>query len=147
MTTPTQLETTPRVYYEHYMTATPSYDLYPGLSRRLGNGYVHRPVITRPNKKQQQTNFIFTHTPSSVRRYNQDEDPLFQPVQQETPSWDLYPAILRNVSFYISFQAFKKELTALIIGREFWYRSNETKTSRHGSYNYIINHHISPSFH
>lgn len=100
MTTPTQLETTPRVYYEHYMTATPSYDLYPGLSRRLGNGYVHRPVITRPKKKQQQTNFIFMHTSSSVRRYNQDEDPLFQPQQQqETPSWDLYPSILRNVSF------------------------------------------------
>ncbi|KAI9358186.1 hypothetical protein BD770DRAFT_388044 [Pilaira anomala] len=96
-----QLETTPRVYYEHYMTAAPSYDLYPSLSRRLGNGYIHRP--TRPVKKQQQTNFISMNIVSR-RIHNTNDDPLWQPQpqppqqqQQETPSWDLYPSVLRNV--------------------------------------------------
>ncbi|CAO3655508.1 unnamed protein product [Mucor fragilis] len=99
--TTTQLETTPRVYYEHYMTAQPNYDLYPSLSRRLGNGYVHRP-IRRP-QKQQQTNFISIHGTASRSSYDVDQDPLWQPIpqrQQETPSWDLYPAILRNVENY-----------------------------------------------
>ncbi|KAG2203696.1 hypothetical protein INT46_001726 [Mucor plumbeus] len=99
-----QLETTPRVYYEHYMTAQPSYDLYPSLSRRLGNGYVPRP-IRRPKKQQQQTNFISIHGTTSRRSYNVDQDPLWQPtipqIQQETPSWDLYPAILRNASILL----------------------------------------------
>ncbi|GAA5795074.1 hypothetical protein HPULCUR_000425 [Helicostylum pulchrum] len=95
-----QLETTPRVYYEHYMTATPSYDLYPSLSRRLGNGYIHRP--TRPVQKQQQTNFISMNIVAR-RTHNTTDDPLWQPQpqpqlqQQETPSWDLYPSVLRNV--------------------------------------------------
>ncbi|KAI8087516.1 hypothetical protein BDF21DRAFT_414571 [Thamnidium elegans] len=99
-----QLETTPRVYYEHYMTATPSYDLYPSLSRRLGNGYIHRP--TRPVQKQQ-TNFISMNIVAR-RTHNTTDDPLWQPQPQplqplqETPSWDLYPSVLRNVSFCIS---------------------------------------------
>lgn len=97
-----QLETTPRVYYEHY---TPSYDLYPSLCRRLGNGYVHRPSNpTKRSKKQQQTNFICMNSTSSRRLYDETQDPLWRPIpqpQQEnvnTPSWDLYPSILRNVS-------------------------------------------------
>lgn len=101
----TVLETTPRVYYEHYMTATPSYDLYPGLSRRLGNGYIHRPTRpTRPQKRQQ-TNFISMNAVPKRTTPNNNDDPLWQPQptpqplqQQETPSWDLYPSVLRNVS-------------------------------------------------
>ncbi|KAG2214358.1 uncharacterized protein EV154DRAFT_2752 [Mucor mucedo] len=93
-TTEVHFETTPRVYYEHYMT--PSYDLYPSLSRQVGNGYIHRP--TRP-QKQQQTNFMSMNVVS--RRTNRMDDPLWQPqpqpLQQETPSWDLYPSVLRHV--------------------------------------------------
>lgn len=96
----TVLETTPRVYYEHYMTATPSYDLYPGLSRRLGNGYIHRPTRPKRPQKRQQTNFISMNPVS--KRATHNDDPLWQPqpqpLQQETPSWDLYPSVLRNVS-------------------------------------------------
>jgi hypothetical protein len=97
-----QLETTPRVYYEHYMSVTPSYDLYPSLCRRLGNGYVHRPP--RPARSiKQQTNFICMNSTSSRHLYDETQDPLWRPIppaQQEnaTPPWDLYPAILRNVS-------------------------------------------------
>lgn len=106
------LETTTRVYYEHYMTATPSFDLYPGLSRRLGNGYVHRP--SRPSRplKKQQTNFFSVHMNTTLRRSNPTasattatnrmDDPFWQPqpqpLPQEAPSWDLYPSVLRNVS-------------------------------------------------
>lgn len=95
-TTEVHFETTPRVYYEHYMT--PSYDLYPSLSRQVGNGYIHRP--TRP-QKQQQTNFMSMNVVS--RRTNRMDDPLWQPqpqpLQQEAPSWDLYPSVLRHVSY------------------------------------------------
>lgn len=96
--TEVHFETTPRVYYENYMT--PSYDLYPSLSRQVGNGYIYRP--TRP-QKQPQTNFMSMNVVS--RRTNNNDDPLWQPqpqpLQQETPSWDLYPSVLRHVSFYI----------------------------------------------
>ncbi|KAI7903518.1 uncharacterized protein BX663DRAFT_506730 [Cokeromyces recurvatus] len=89
----TQLEITPRVYYEYYMTTKPSYDLYPSLSRRLNNGYVHQPIKS-PKK---QTDFIVLKA-SSVHREIMN-DPLWQATQQEqNPSWDLYPAILRNVT-------------------------------------------------
>lgn len=105
------LETTPRVYYEHYMMETPNYDLYPGLSRRLGNGYIHKPIRPTRPKKQQQTNFISITNTSKRIYYNINNDPLWQPhiqqqeeqVQQQgeqenLPAWDLYPAILRSVS-------------------------------------------------
>jgi hypothetical protein len=111
----TQLETTPRVYYEHYTLATPNYDLYPSLSRRLGNGYIHKPIRPIRPKKQLQTNFIsINNSANSINRrtYNNNDDPLWQPhlqhhqqqvvqqEEQENPGWDLYPAILRNVSKY-----------------------------------------------
>ncbi|KAI9484089.1 MAG: hypothetical protein EXX96DRAFT_477892 [Benjaminiella poitrasii] len=98
-----KLETTPRVYYEHYMTAPPSYDLYPSLSRRLNNGYIYQP-IQKP-KKQQQTNFIVLNTSRSTSSLV-NNDPLWQATfqqQEQDPSWDLYPSILRNVSFELPF--------------------------------------------
>ncbi|KAI8085830.1 uncharacterized protein B0P05DRAFT_24397 [Gilbertella persicaria] len=99
------LETTPRAYYEYYMTAAPSYDLYPGLSRRLVNGHVHRP--TRPKRQpKRQAHFLNINNTMHLRRnYNEQEDPLWQPQQQQqgdmTPPWDLYPAILRRVCVYV----------------------------------------------
>jgi hypothetical protein len=86
----TQLGTTPRVYYEHYMLATHNYDLYPSLSRRLGNGYIHKPIRPTGPKKQQQINFIsINNSTNSINRrtYNNNDDPLwrthFQHHQQQ----------------------------------------------------------------
>ncbi|CAO3650399.1 unnamed protein product [Cunninghamella blakesleeana] len=85
MTSTTQLETTPRTYYEKYVRVTPNYDLYPSLSRRLGNGYVYQPKPpTRRHTKR--TNFI------SMNIYSNHVQP-----QDNNSSWDLYPSILRNV--------------------------------------------------
>ncbi|CAO3588055.1 unnamed protein product [Absidia cylindrospora] len=110
--TPPHLETTPRTYYKDYVTATPNYDLYPGLSRRLGNGYVHQP--SPPVRRQpKETNFIsmnLHHPLSSNRRTNPttmaDSNSMSvshqqlisaSHVQANHPSWDLYPSILRSV--------------------------------------------------
>ncbi|KAG0168281.1 hypothetical protein DFQ29_010211 [Apophysomyces sp. BC1021] len=97
---PKHMETTLQSYYRDYMAVMPSYDLYPGLSRRLGNGYVPRqPPVTRHDDRQ--INFL------SIAPRQEDEflwhidipQPQPQPHRNEntTPSWDLYPSILRNV--------------------------------------------------
>ena len=91
------LETTPRVYYENYMKTMPSYDLYPALSRRLGNGYVHQPVRPK-NLSKKQNHFLCINTTNSRRIQH---DPLQLPHREQqqdaTPPWDLYPAMLRSV--------------------------------------------------
>lgn len=110
MTPAPHLETTPRTYYKDYVTATPNYDLYPGLSRRLGNGYVHRP--SPPVRRQpKDTNFITMnlHPASNTRSISiptsetshsmtVSDQQLISHAQDSHPSWDLYPSILRNVS-------------------------------------------------
>ncbi|ORX42178.1 hypothetical protein DM01DRAFT_1411862 [Hesseltinella vesiculosa] len=78
------LETNPRTYYQYYKTAPPSYDLYPSLSRRLGNGYEHQP--SPPVRRHPRTANIFT---MNVCPPN--------PSSHELPAWDLYPSILRSV--------------------------------------------------
>ncbi|KAI8390950.1 uncharacterized protein BYT42DRAFT_554989 [Radiomyces spectabilis] len=104
------LETTPRAYYTHYMSAVPSYDLYPALSRRLGNGYVHRPI--RPVRtKDRQMNFAAMNIAGSRRERHfalaeinwqqltqqHQRQMIQQEAQDVTPPWDLYPSVLRNV--------------------------------------------------
>ncbi|KAI8971046.1 hypothetical protein BDB01DRAFT_854984 [Pilobolus umbonatus] len=90
------LEITPRMYYEHYMPAPPNYDLYPSLSRRLNNGYIHTPSrATQPK----QINFISIHSSRQSPSFN-NNDHYWQPQphpQETAPSWDLYPAIFRRV--------------------------------------------------
>ncbi|KAI8344001.1 hypothetical protein BC941DRAFT_407507 [Chlamydoabsidia padenii] len=96
MTITPHLETTPRTYYRDYVTATPNYDLYPGLSRRLGNGYVHRP--SPPVRRQpKDTNFINMNLHRSALETVSDQQ-FISHGQDNHPSWDLYPSILRNVS-------------------------------------------------
>ncbi|SAM05091.1 hypothetical protein [Absidia glauca] len=112
MTIAPHLETTPKAYYKDYVTATPNYDLYPGLSRRLGNGYVHRP--SPPVRRQpKDTNFITMnlHPASNSRSISVpmatasetahsmtvSDQQLISHAQDSHPSWDLYPSILRNV--------------------------------------------------
>jgi hypothetical protein len=76
------------------MAAVPSYDLYPNLSRRQAN-FVQRP--TRANK--QQRDFLAMNLVSSRQRWSNEEDPFWvEQPNEETPPWDLYPAILRRVS-------------------------------------------------
>ncbi|KAI8891374.1 hypothetical protein K501DRAFT_235417 [Backusella circina FSU 941] len=99
-----QLETTPRVYYEHYISATPDYDLYPSLSRYHSQIPAQsRP--TRPNSRPK-TDFIAMHfvpCRQQQRWQGEDNDPFWEPEQEAptisraTPAWDLYPAILRQV--------------------------------------------------
>ncbi|KAI8373780.1 hypothetical protein BD560DRAFT_394367 [Blakeslea trispora] len=81
------LETTPRLYHENYMKTMPNYDLYPALSRRLGNGYVHQPVRLKSSSKKQ-NHFLCMNTHSRRIQHHRE--------QETTPSWDLYPAMLRN---------------------------------------------------
>ncbi|CEP17445.1 hypothetical protein [Parasitella parasitica] len=101
-----QLETTPRVYYAHY-TAQPQYDLYPGLSRRVMNGFVPQRV---EQKKRQQTDFLQMNITTSRRSYNPNDDPFWRPVQRqrEDANWDLYPRLRRNASIHITPRAIIK---------------------------------------
>lgn len=88
-----QLETTPRVYYQSYITSDPCYDLYPSLSRRLGNGYIQ---LQRPTHSSDDIDFTTIHIPYA-KRLALTEDPFWQ-TQEEEGQWDLYPSILRSVS-------------------------------------------------
>ncbi|KAI9488409.1 hypothetical protein BDB00DRAFT_848306 [Zychaea mexicana] len=112
-------ETTPREYYDHCTTATPSYDLYPSLSRRLVNGYVQRPVPRKCSQRcDRQINFatmnmIQREQASSTSSTWYHPHPMLDlfarlPAEQEEeqhehiqddeiPTWDLYPLVLRNV--------------------------------------------------
>ncbi|OBZ83636.1 hypothetical protein A0J61_08314 [Choanephora cucurbitarum] len=83
---PVHLETTPRVYYENYTKTMPSYDLYPALSRRLGNGYVHQPV--RPKTLSKKQNHFLCTSPRRIQHREQQ--------QNTQPPWDLYPAMMRS---------------------------------------------------
>lgn len=113
-------ETTPRAYYDHCTTATPNYDLYPSLSRRMGNGYVHRP--SKPpmtHAQDRQVNFasmniihrgerrtwysphplldLFSRLPASEHEDDRTTV-LGQNDDTHLPPWDLYPLLLRNVN-------------------------------------------------
>ncbi|KAL0091344.1 hypothetical protein J3Q64DRAFT_1709448 [Phycomyces blakesleeanus] len=99
-------ETTPHAYYEHYSIAAPNYDLYPSLSRRLGNGHTHQP--TKPPRREAQMDFaamnVMTNETFGYEQNRQPHPyvPPFQPapVVEQQFDWDLYPLIRRNVSTY-----------------------------------------------
>jgi hypothetical protein len=100
-----QLETTPRVYYEHYIAATPDYDLYPSLGRYQSQTPTQcRPK--RPNSRPKVDFLAMDFVPCRQQRWQgEDNDPFWEPEQEAstasrgTPAWDLYPAILRRVSY------------------------------------------------
>ena len=115
-------ETTPREYYDHCRTATPNYDLYPSLSRRLVNGYHSRPPPARKcsRRRDRQINFatmnmiqreratsntwyhphpmfdLFARLPPDNEQEQQHNDD-----DQSIPQWDLYPLVFRNVSLIV----------------------------------------------
>ncbi|CAO3592529.1 unnamed protein product [Absidia cylindrospora] len=113
MTNSAHLETTPKTYYKNYVADTPNYDLYPALSRRLGNGYVHQP--SRPVHRQpkdinffslshlQPTTIIARSNSTTMENSNamtvsdQQLISASSHVKDNHPSWDLYPSVLRNV--------------------------------------------------
>ncbi|ORZ20402.1 hypothetical protein BCR42DRAFT_408689 [Absidia repens] len=113
MTILPHLETTPKTYYKNYVTESPNYDLYPALSRRLGNGYVHQP--SPPVRRQpKNTNFFSMghlqptttidrsnsttmENSSIVTVSNQQFISTPSHVKDNQSSWDLYPSVLRNV--------------------------------------------------
>ncbi|PHZ10219.1 uncharacterized protein RHIMIDRAFT_293614 [Rhizopus microsporus ATCC 52813] len=96
-----QLETTPRVYYQHYITQDICYDLYPSLSRQLSNGYHIR---TDPTTNTKNIDFTLMNIPFA-RRIAFTYDPFWDlPTERQDDQWDLYPAILRNVENFGTYQ-------------------------------------------
>ncbi|GAB5585265.1 hypothetical protein Unana1_00165 [Umbelopsis nana] len=96
------------------MQPQPNYDLYPSLSRRMSNGYEHRP---QPIARRSDTfNFATAMAKSSrfsgVNTTPQPVEPAEAAVVQAplplnrsaaaTPrqDWDCYPMVLRNVQNY-----------------------------------------------
>ncbi|ORZ00852.1 hypothetical protein BCR43DRAFT_485911 [Syncephalastrum racemosum] len=125
-------ETTPRVYQQHYTNHQPSYDLYPGMSRRLGNGYVPRPSPPPAPPAKRQVNFakmnMVHHKPRNsdnggdasmwynphpvldlFPRLPEEED------EDETPVWDLYPLVLRNVQNFGTDQMRQRLQRAMLV--------------------------------
>lgn len=142
-------EITPRTYYEHYSEAAPSYDLYPALSRRLGNGYVHRPSLKRHDRLKQ-LDFAamnlrtfhrphpmldhFAQLPEEAPNPNEHRDQV-----DSVPPWDLYPLLLRNVSItYIFVNGICRSGWSWLkfLGSKLWNWSNEATTP--SSYDYYV---------
>ncbi|KAG2174605.1 hypothetical protein INT44_006869 [Umbelopsis vinacea] len=105
------IEITRTIYHKHFMQSQPNYDFYPSLSRRMSNGYEHRPTpIARPATDS--FNFAMAASPqySGVNATPQPVDAAvdeqatlpFSRSANESPhqDWDCYPMVLRNVQNY-----------------------------------------------
>ncbi|CAO3689372.1 unnamed protein product [Umbelopsis ramanniana] len=105
------IEITRTIYHKHFMQSQPNYDFYPSLSRRMSNGYEHRPTpIVRPTTDS--FNFAMAAaprfsgvnaTPQPVDAAADEQAPLpFSRALNAPPrqDWDCYPMVLRNVQNY-----------------------------------------------
>jgi hypothetical protein len=138
------IEISHNTYHRYFMQPQPNYDLYPSLSRRMSNGYEHRPQPIA--RRSDPFNFATAVAKSSrFSGVNTTPQPVEQadaavaadhqaplPLSRNTTArqdWDCYPMVLRNVSTmtpmtfvccacHIGY--FPRYLTVFITGSKLW---------------------------